>query len=328
MPDLPLSHLLMVGLPDNDQLPALAEVKPGGVILMGRNAGTPDQVRRLGGRLAEALAYQPLIATDQEGGRVQRLTEGFTPLPAMQQAGEAGPTAIGILASTVAGELRQAGVHWNLAPVCDVPQHPDDTVISSRALAVDPLRAAVLAGAYIRGAQPTVACAAKHFPGHGAAGADSHQQLPICTISSTEWRSRHWPPFQAAIAAGVTAIMTGHLAAPALDPSGRPASLSPDIVEGCLRQNLGFSGLIVTDDMEMGALPRESPGTLALQALLAGNDMLLYCHRIETAREVVEALRRALESGVLSEARVRTSLLRQRHLRTQIGLESPHLPDF
>lgn len=314
-----LSQLLMIGIPADNALSAVEALQPGGVILMGRNAGTPDEVRRLTRRIAEFCKVPPLIATDQEGGRVQRLTNGFTPIPRMKKLALQGAQQVGITAAIVAAELREAGVNFNFAPVCDVPVHPDDTVIGDRAFSSNPILASLLAAEYIRGAQPTVLCCAKHFPGHGGVGVDSHHALPTFGGTRDELNP-HLQPFRAAIAAGVAAIMVGHIAVPSVDNSGAPATLSAPIVTGILREKLSFRGLVVTDDLEMKALPQDAPGAVAVRALQAGCDLLLYCHAPEKARAAREAIAAALASGELEHSRVRDAIERVRWAKTRAGL--------
>lgn len=314
-----ISQLLMIGIPADNDLSEVEALQPGGVVLMGRNAGTPDEVRRLTRRITEICKVPPLISTDQEGGRVQRLTQGFTPIPRMRKLAQQGAQQVGITAAIVAAELRDAGVNFNFAPVCDVPVHPEDTVIGDRAFSSNPIQAALLAAEYIRGAQPTVLCCAKHFPGHGGVGVDSHHALPTFS-GTTDELNPHLQPFRAAIAAGVAAIMVGHIAVPAVDDSSAPATLSAPLVTGILRENLNFRGLVVTDDLEMNALPQDTPGDIGVRALQAGCDLLLFCHDSEKARAAREAIAAALISGELDETRVRDALERVQWAKTRAGL--------
>ncbi len=226
---------------------------------------------------------------------------------------------MGITAASVAAELRDVGVNFNFAPVCDVPVHPDDTVIADRAFSSNPMQASLLAAEYIRAAQGTILCCAKHFPGHGSVGVDSHQALPTFEGTRDELNP-HLQPFRSAIAAGVAAIMVGHIAAPALDASGAPATLSQPIVTGLLRDELNFRGLVVTDDLDMKALPQDEPGSIAVRALNAGCDLLLWCHSPDAARAAIEAIERALDDGTLSQTRVRDALDRVKWAKTRAGI--------
>jgi beta-N-acetylhexosaminidase len=315
-----ISQLLMIGIPLGNDISAVRELQPGGVILMGRNAGARHEVRQLTRHIDEMSTERPLIATDQEGGRVQRLTDGFTTIPPMRELGEQGANAVSLMAANVAAELRGAGVHVNFAPVCDVPVHPKDTVIGNRAFSADPIRAGLLAAEYIRGAQPSIMCVAKHFPGHGGVGVDSHQGLPTFTSTLDELKSLHLPPFRAALAAGVGGVMVGHIAIPELDNTGTPATLSQPVVTGLLREELKFRGLVFTDDLEMGALSDYDAGEIAVRSIAAGCDMLLFCHNAKKSEQAIEAIERAVQDKVLSVERVQDSIDRVRWAKRRFGV--------
>ena len=313
-----LSQLLIIGLPADNDIRAVRELQPGGVVFMGRNAATPSETRRLVRSINEELEINALICTDQEGGRVQRFKDGFAAIPPAREVGSGGARAVELAGMNCAAELRSAGINWNFAPVCDVPVHPDDTVIGARAYADNPIRAGVLAAEYVRGAQPNILCCAKHFPGHGGVGVDSHQALP--TFEGTrEELEPHLTPFRAAMAAGVATVMVGHIAVPCLDATGAPASLSAPIVTGLLRDEMNYRGLVVTDDLEMKALNQDA-GTVAVKALAAGCDMLLWCHNSEKARLALGAIERALDDGTLSKARVEDAIARVAWAKERFGI--------
>ena len=313
-----LSQLLIIGLPADNDLRAVRELQPGGVVFMGRNAATPSETRRLVRAINEQLEIPALICTDQEGGRVQRFVDGFAAIPPAREVGQRGARAVHLAGMDAAAELRGAGINWNFAPICDVPTHAEDTVIGNRAYADNPIRAGVLAAEYVRGAQPNVLACAKHFPGHGGVGADSHRALP--TFEGTrEELEPHLTPFRAAIAAGVASVMVGHIAVPCLDESGAPASLSAPIVSGLLRGEMNYNGLVVTDDLEMGAL-NQGAEEVAVRALAAGCDLLLWCHSSEQARAALGAIERALDDGTLDEARVRDAIARVDWAKRRYGI--------
>lgn len=313
-----LSQLLIIGLPADNDLKAVRELQPGGVVFMGRNAGTPTETRRLVRAINEQLEISALICTDQEGGRVQRFVDGFAPIPPAREVGQGGARAVNLAGMNAAAELRGAGINWNFAPVCDVPTHEGDTVIGNRAFADNSIRAGVLAAEYVRGAQPNILCCAKHFPGHGAVGVDSHHALP--TFEGTrEELEPHLMPFRAAMAAGVASIMVGHISVPCLDETGAPASLSAPIITDLLRDEMNYRGLVVTDDLEMKALEQDA-GAIAVRALSAGCDMLLWCHNSEKAREALRAIARALDDGTLSETRVQDAIARVAWAKERFGI--------
>lgn len=287
---------------------------------MGRNALPPAEMRRFTRAIKAELSTPPLLSVDQEGGRVQRLVEGYTKIPSMRELGAQGANAVSIMAMNVAAELRAAGLNMNFAPVCDVPTHDADTVIGTRAFSDDPIKASLLAAEYIRGAQPTVLCCAKHFPGHGGVGVDSHKGLPVFEGTPDELKKTHLPPFRAAIGAGVAAIMVGHIAVPALDQASTPAGLSYEITTKLLREELKFRGLIVTDDLEMGALHQYTPGEIAIKSLQAGCDLLLFCHNADKAREAKDAVERAVATRVLPVSRVEDAIARVQWAKRRFGI--------
>lgn len=315
-----IAQLLTIGVPADGDLSAIEELQPGGLILFGRNAGPRAEVRRLTRKIEAASKVAPLISIDQEGGRVQRLTDGFTRIPPMRELAARGANEVSLAAMNVAAELRAVGIHCNLAPVCDVPTHPDDTIIGDRAFSSDPIEASLFAAEYIRAAQPSVLCVAKHFPGHGAVGIDSHLELPTYSGSRAELEEVHLAPFRTAIGAGVGGIMIGHIALPEIDASGTPASLSYPVVTNILREQLGFRGLVFTDDLEMKALPQDDIGNVAVQAVAAGCDVLLICHTPEKARTARDAILNAANSGALDAARVRDSLKRVEWAKRKFGV--------
>lgn len=219
-----------------------------------------------------------LIGADQEGGIVVRLRAPATVFPAAREIGDTGDVALARDVGVVTGtEARAVGVNWVYAPVADVNVNPDNPVIGTRAFGatterVIPMALATAEGLAAAGVLPTF----KHFPGHGDTTIDSHTSLPTIDHDRATLDAVDLAPFAAAAAREDVSVMIGHLAVPALDPSGRPATLSPAIVTGVLRQQLGFEGLVVTDAMNMGALSGfGDAGSLAVQAVAAGIDVVL-----------------------------------------------------
>jgi len=293
-----LSHLFLIGLPADNDLSFVREFDPSGVILMGRNARPATEIRALSNELRGKI-----ICTDHEGGRVQRLKDGFEILPSAREVAQGGEENVFETAKRVASELSEAGINLNFAPVCDVPTHEGDTVIGTRAFASSFQVASEMVAAYVSGLQEKVGACAKHFPGHGGVGLDSHLALPTFEGTREDLRA-HLLPFRVAIGAGVGAIMVGHIAVPCVDESGAPASLSGPIIQGLLREELRFKGLIISDDLEMGALSSLGAGEVAVRALEAGCDLLLFCHRPDKALEAREAVEIALADGRLSREKL------------------------
>ena len=312
--------MLLFGWQTETQADALTdEFAVGGVILMGRNIGTPDetaaQITQMQAR-ARTLGLPPLfVATDQEGGRVQRL--GPPRYPARPTAREIGQSedAEGRArteAASLGRELKRLGFNWDFAPVLDVDNNPDNPVIGDRSYSPDPEQVAALGVQAVRGLQEDagiLACG-KHFPGHGDTDTDSHLALPRIPHSRARLEAVEMVPFRAAIDAGLGAVMTSHILFPAIDPA-LPATLSPAILTGLLRQQMGFDGLIITDDLEMrGIADHWGAGEAAVLAVEAGADMVLCCHTYGTQREIAAALTEAAASGRIPAARLQESQAR------------------
>jgi beta-N-acetylhexosaminidase len=297
-------------------------MRVGSVVLMGRNvnSASPLQTRDTLAEL-QGLSRIPLfVAIDQEGGSVNRFRAPFHEFPGNMAlgavaCGAAGPERAEELARkqalAQARELLAVGVNWNFAPVVDVNNNPDNPIIGVRSYGEDPRLVASLGPAAMHGYQEAglLACA-KHFPGHGDTAVDSHLALPTITGDRRRLDAIEIVPFRALIRGGVGAIMTTHILFPALDPA-RPATLSRPILTGLLREELGYDGLVITDCLEMDAIA----GTIgtpqgAVEALKAGADIVLVCHTLETQRQTVSAIRRALESGVLAESRLNEAVAR------------------
>jgi beta-N-acetylhexosaminidase len=214
-------------------------------------------------------------------------------------------------ARALARELKAVGVSLDFAPVLDLHSNPDNTVIGDRALSTDATRVAELGTAIVRGLQEEgVAACGKHFPGHGDTTADSHFDLPVVEHPPDRLRAVEFAPFRAAMAAGVACIMSAHVLVPAFDEA-RPGTLSPTIL-GLLRNELGFGGLVVSDDLEMQAITKtQTVAEAAVAALNAGCDAVLVCSGdVEVQASVLEAIVKAVESGALSIARLDDAVAR------------------
>ncbi len=290
-------QLLMVGIPgprlDEVARELVRDLKVGGIILFARNIENPQQVweltRDLQQEAAAATGRQLLIAVDQEGGRVQRLKDPFTIIPPARELGtKKSPKEVARLARHVARELSLVGLNVNLAPVLDVPRSPR-CPLWDRAYSKDPAQAARYALAAIKGSMSGgVIPVAKHFPGLGDTGVDSHEVLPLAQSGDAE-RTLDLLPFRQVVAAGVPMVMTAHLRVPEWDE--RPATLSPVALQNWLRGRLGFKGVIITDDLEMGAIATSLPAPQgAKEALAAGADLLLICNNWEAAWETARLL--------------------------------------
>jgi beta-N-acetylhexosaminidase len=313
-----IAQVVMMGIsgptPSKEEI-ALIEQGVGGVILFERNCRNPAQVAELIKDLqaiarAKGLGIPLIIAIDQEHGPVTRIKEGITPLPSPGAMGTIGDPALVRRGSRIIGrELASIGITMNLAPVADILLYPENRVIGQRSFGADPRLVGEMVAATIEGLQGEgVAACAKHFPGHGATETDSHQALPTLERSREELERAELIPFERAARSGVAAIMTGHLLCPALDPD-LPATLSPPIIQGLLRQGLGFEGALISDDLLMGALNQwGSIEERGVEALKAGVDCLLVGKG--TVQGLLEALGRGLATGEIPQERAEEAISR------------------
>jgi beta-N-acetylhexosaminidase len=317
---------------------ALAETirrwRPAGFILFRRNIGTPAQVARLCRDLHGLYPADdpPLISVDQEGGRVARLRAPFTELPPARVLGRlferTGSLALVEQAAAVtAAELTAVGINFNFAPVLDVDSNPANPIIGDRAYGGTPEVVSAVARQVIATYQRhgLMACG-KHFPGHGDTDADSHLELPVVARDRESLEDIELPPFRDATAAGVAAMMTAHVLYPALDPEW-PATLSHAILTDLLREELGFDGLIVTDNMEMrGVWGRHTAAELTRRAVSAGCDLFIgggggldgRHPQTEIQFELMETLAAQIEGGEVPAARAEASLARIRRVKAMV----------
>lgn len=317
-----VGRLLVVGLPGplltSEVATHLRSLQAGGLIAFERNYHSPSQFRKLLDDVANALGYCPLVMVDHEGGRVTRFRTGVTQFPDALSIGASQQAAQLYQQGTIeAHELRALGVHVNLAPCVDVLVGGSDPVIGTRSYGSDPHQVATFATQRIRGLQAHgVAACAKHFPGLGAVPKDPHRELPTVTLDWPSMREIHLRPFTAAIGAGVATIMSSHVCYPELEATDVPATFSARLIRQLLREELGFDGVALTDDMEMGALRRlGSLGEAMVKAVDVGHDMVLVCSHVEAQRQAAQALAQAVGEGRLPEARLAEAIGRVDRLR-------------
>lgn len=329
-----VGQLMMVGFPGRAVDDAVAGLvkgrRVGGVCLFNRNLSDAAQIARLNDDLRALLAdaVPPFIAVDQEGGPVVRVDDGNVVLPGNMVLGAARDEALAYEAGRAQGEdLWRLGFNMNLAPVLDVNSNPMNPVIGVRAFGDDVKLVAGLGAAFVRGQQDAaIVTVAKHFPGHGAVDADSHLALPVVRAPRAQVLSQ-LEPFEVAAKAGLDGMMTAHIAMPALTGDDTPATLSPRVLGTVLRQRLGFGGLVVTDELEMGAIDgRWGVGRAAVLAINAGADMVLVPWRPEKKLEVWEALVEAAQSGELPRARLDDAVRRILEVKVRRGLFAPLPP--
>jgi beta-N-acetylhexosaminidase len=304
----------------------IREFGVGHVILFSRNVDSPEQVaelvRELQGVARDAGHTLPLfVAVDQEGGRVSRLPEPWTVFPPMRAVGRIGSEEVARkVGAALAAELAACGIRWNLAPDVDVDTNPKNPVIGDRSFGDDPRLVGRLGAAVIHGLQESgVAACAKHFPGHGDTDVDSHLDLPAVDHPRSRLDGVELPPFRAAIEAGVASIMTAHVLVRTLDERV-PATLSPRVVGGLLREELKYDGVIVSDDLEMKAVATHwGAGQGAVKAAQAGCDVLPVCASAEAQVEAIEGVIRALEAetvpwSAMDDACARIRRMKEKYL--------------
>ena len=318
-----LGQLMMIGVSGptltRGETRFIRDVQPSGVVYFRRNIKTPTQVAKMSERLWNLCSFAPpLIGIDQEGGRVERLSEPFTKFPGNHFLGRTVAEGHGVKwvraqALAMATELKSIGVNYNFTPVADIDddKDPQCPIIGNRSFGSNAEKTARLVGATVRAYREAgVVSCAKHFPGHGRAPSDSHLTLPVARIPKSQIYRRELLPFRRAIAARVPTIMTAHVIYPELDKKN-PATLSPFILDRILRKRLGFKGVIVSDDLEMNAIAEHwSMGDAAVRAIASGTDLLLVCKSLDRAVSIYERLISAVERGELSHERVSESLRR------------------
>jgi len=308
----------------------LHECNPGGLILFARNLGSPEEVAALTAGLQAGSPTPLFIAIDQEGGRVARLGPPFTQWPSPSAVGAFGSVTLTYaLGDAMAKELLAVGINTNLAPVLDVLTNPENPVMAGRSFGADPHAVAQLGTAFFRGQRDAgVLAVGKHFPGHGDTAADSHLALPVVRHDLARLLDVELVPFHKVIGDGIRALMTAHLLVPALDPV-RPATLSRAILSDLLREQLGFAGLIMSDDLLMqGIADTTPPGEAAIRFLEAGGDLILICQDEAAQREAVAAVADAVETGRLSEKRLQASCDRIARAKAQyLGHATPLAPE-
>ena len=288
----------------------------GGLIV---SVGSPLDIAAKLNRLQERSAVPLLIASDLEGGTSIRFNGG-TPLPPnMGVAATGSDSAAYRVGRITALEGRAVGVHLAFAPVADVNNNPDNPIINTRSYGEDPQTVARLVAAEVRGLQDHgMLATAKHFPGHGDTGTDSHLALPVISADWPRLDSVELVPFRSAIAAGVKVVMSANIALPGIDPGGlRPGTVAPNVLTGILRDSLAFDGLVVTDALDMAGVASVYGAGAAVRAFLAGADLLL---QPTDAAAAIAAMEDAVAKGLISRERLERSVRRVLQAKHDLGL--------
>ncbi len=315
------------------------QYRPGGIAYFAgpdsesipNNVDNPRQVASLSNSIQKAATSQRagiplLISTDQEQGLVVRVKEPATQFPGSMALGATRNTDYAERAAEITSEeLWTMGINQDFAPVADVNVNPQNPVIGVRSFGSTPDLVGSMVAAQVTGYQRYVAATTKHFPGHGDTDTDSHTDLPIINHSKEEIERIDLPPFESAIASGVEAIMTAHIVVPALDDSGRPATLSEPILTEVLREDLGYEGVVITDALNMDALEQFGQDRVPVEAIKAGADVLLMPPDMEVA---YNAVLDAVRSEEIPERRIDESVQRILKLKQKQGLfENPYVDE-
>src|SRR5262245_32433175 len=336
-----VGQFFFIGLPgtelDADTQALIKETQPGGIIVFGRNVAAPEQLRTLLDGARELLPVQPLFGIDQEGGLVDRLRRIFTPMPAARKIREHGDLAAARALGRITGEvLRILGFNINFAPVMSIMTDDRDLLsngLYSRSFGRSPGEVLGYTTVYMRGLQGAgcLGCL-KHFPGIGAGEVDSHEEMPVVQLSHDDLIAQDLAPYIELLQRRddrVRCVMVSHGGFPNIDIREEvtggllePASLNYNIVTKLLRQELGYKHLVITDDLEMGAILRHYEiGDAALKAALAGEDMLLICATPDVIRRGYHGLLEAAKRGTLSRERIGESL--ERIAKTKAIVQPP-----
>lgn len=298
--------------PSEQLLRWIQEKNLGGVILFARNVASLERIAAAIRQLQSRATSPLFIMIDQEGGATNRIKENFPTFPSNRSFGSRRDVeGIANAYGTTARHLKQIGVNVNLVPVVDVVTNPENKLLSERSFGSDVFLVVNCAAKAVQAiqAEGVLACA-KHFPGLGDVAIDPHRELPTNPNPVERFETIDFPPFRAAIEAGVASVMTTHLLCPALDPD-HATTTSEIIVEKFLRDRLGFSGLVLSDDMEMGAIARTGDVPRAcLEAFLAGHDQILICHSAEIQEQTLALFTKELKKNSQMQKRFAESLER------------------
>lgn len=295
-----------------------------------RNIESAKQTQQLLNELKAANnenAPPLLLSVDEEGGVVSRMPKPFLKLPTPREIGQTNNTSYAYeIGSTIGEMLEELGFNMNFAPVLDIDSNPNNPIIGKRSYGSGAQIVSDMGNAVAEGLQSnSIVPVVKHFPGHGDTEVDSHLDLPVVHKTLAELEALELIPFQLAIQNGVDAIMIAHILLPELDTEF-PASLSSTIIDGLLREKLGYNGVVITDDMTMGGITKHFDiGKAAVQSVLAGSDIILVGHQDKLQRAVIHALSASAADGTLTEERINESVYRILQLKQKYQLEDKEL---
>ena len=315
--DEKIGQMITIGIDgysvDDTAKQLITDKKVGGVILFKDNISNSNQLLQLINDIKGINSTNKIpifISVDQEGGRVNRLPSEIKSLPSNEVVGNKNDNKLAYdIGKNIGYALGSFGFNMDFAPVLDVNSNPNNTVIGDRSFSNDKDKVASLGASEINGFKDSnIISVAKHFPGHGDTATDSHYALPIINKTLDELKSVEFVPFKKSIEEKVPAIMVSHILMPQID-ANKPASMSKTIITDILRKDLKFDGLIVTDDMTMGAVTNELDITTAcINSINAGADLLLVCHGYDNEINVINAIKDAVNNGIISIDTINSSV--------------------
>lgn len=325
-----IGQMFMIGIEGtamNDELEShLAKILPGGIILFDRNADNPEQLLELINSLKKVNSDRiPLfISVDEEGGRVSRMPPQLHEMPSAEAIGQTDdPSAAYQFGKVQAEKIKAFGFNMNMAPVLDIRSNPQNTVIGDRAFGNTPEKVSKYGMRMMNGIRDSgVIAVVKHFPGHGDTQVDSHYDLPVVDHDFDRLESFELAPFKKAIEDNADAVMVAHILMSRID-AGYPASLSETVINGLLREKMGFEGVVITDDMTMAAITKHYRiEEAAVRSIIAGTDVIMVCHGYDRQAKAVEAVKSSVESGIIDEERIDASVVRILKLKDKYGLNN------
>lgn len=309
----------------------IQKAKVGGLILYGNNLETPQQTVTLMNDIMAANSKNQLplfLGTDQEGGKVVRLPGALNNFPTNRKIGDINQSKFSFEIGQLLGEqLRAFGFNLDFAPVLDVNSNPNNPIIGDRSFSNDPAIVSQLGIQTMKGLESEqVIPVVKHFPGHGDTSVDSHLELPKVTKSLNDLNQLELVPFKEAINSGADVVMVAHILLPKIDPQ-YPSSMSKEIITGMLRKQLGFDGVVMTDDMTMKAITNHyAIGQAAVDSIKAGSDIILIAHEYANMTAAIEAVKVAVSNGEITEERINESVQRILKLKEKYQLVNQPVP--
>jgi beta-N-acetylhexosaminidase len=332
-----IGQLMIIGLRDKtlsqDESEFIVRNNIGGVILFPRNIESPEQLHRLCSSIQQ-LRHKtrdklPLfISIDMEGGRVARLKEPFTKWPPLNRLGQIDSTSVSFkMALAMGEELSAVGINLDFAPCVDVLTNPANKVIGDRSISTEPEMVAKHSSALVRGyIKSGVMACAKHFPGHGNTLIDSHDDLPVEESDMERLKNTELVPFKKVFRARIDMVMMAHIRFPKIDPKW-PATLSEIMIKDLLRKELRYRNLVITDDLDMGALAKNyDRAEIPVRAIEAGNDVLLYCNEFDRPEIALNSIEKALKDGRLTAKQIDEAYNRIAAVKKEAILKPDPLP--